>query len=195
MNSNQKKPAFDIPERLFHSVHIMNIFLLFLSGIQIHAANINIFGAMHNAITLHYFCAWLFFFLGVWHFYRFFALGKYHTSLPSPLKRSEHLLYSLKYYLFLESEEPVESGGKGYNEMQKLGYSGVFALGFFQFLTGIILYWPVTMLRIGALFGGLQWIRYIHYLVSWAFVIFVMIHLYLIFSKGTKLLLRMLAGK
>ncbi|MDH5718398.1 MAG: cytochrome b/b6 domain-containing protein [Spirochaetia bacterium] len=193
----EKKPAFDFFERLFHIGHVITMILLILTGFQIHSASFNIFGAMGNARTVHFLCSWMFVYLGIWHIYRFFANGTFRTSMPHIIKNRKSFIEAIKYYLFMR-DKPVETDKrdrKEYNELQKLTYTAIFILAGFQTILGFGLYWPDILAPVNALFGGLQWVRYLHYLVSWFFVFFMMVHLYLVFAEGMKLLRRMMLGK
>ena len=194
MKSQSQLPIFDIWEQVLHWCHTANLALLLLTGFQIHSASFNIFGAMGNAVVLHFFNSWIFLFLGVWHVYRFFAVGKFRTSLPSPVKNWNNLYHSIRYYLFLEEDlPPLGEGGKNYNELQKLSYLMLFIFSGLQLLLGFALYWPESFAWFSAMVGGLQWVRYFHYLAAWVFLFFTMLHLYLVFAHGTRLLKEMIA--
>ena len=198
MNSTEnKKPAFDFFERLFHIGHVMNMIILLLSGFQIHSGSFNIFGKMANARTLHFFFAWFFVYMGIWHIYRFFANGTFRTSFPHPIKNFGGFVKAIRYYLFLEEHppKPDEKDKKEYNELQKLTYTGIFILAGVQTILGFILYWPEFLATLGAALGGLQWVRYLHYIIAWFFVFFTMVHLYLVFVEGLKFIRRMMPGK
>ena len=196
-SQTNQKPAFDFLERVFHMGHIINMIILLLSGFQIHSASFNIFGAMGNARVFHFFFGWFFLYIGLWHTYRFYVLGTYKTSMPHPIKNRRELIQSIKYYLFIEDSEPISVTGdrKEYGELQKLTYTSVFIISGMQIVLGFFLYWPETFMGLSAVLGGLQWVRYLHYLIAWMFVFFTMVHLYMVFVEGLKRFKKMILGK
>ncbi|MBI5139035.1 cytochrome b/b6 domain-containing protein [Candidatus Nomurabacteria bacterium] len=189
-----KKSKFDFLDRLFHWTRVGLILFLTLTGFQIHSARFNVFGAMGTARTIHFFAAWLFVFFGIWHLYRFFVTGIYKTTLPNPFQRQrqKNFFQAIAYYLFLTETRPPLDGVKRFNELQKLTYFMVLAFAFVQIVLGFMLYWPVTFAWFNVLLGGLVWIRYWHYFLSWIFLFFLAIHIYLVFYEGTRLAKEML---
>ncbi|RYA22598.1 Ni/Fe-hydrogenase, b-type cytochrome subunit [Malaciobacter halophilus] len=93
----------------------------------------------------------------------------------------------IKYYLLI-GKHPH---GKGvYNPLQFMAYVGVYGAIILISLTGLILYIHVyhqgmggmlyDILRpIEAMFGGLAWVRQLHHIAMWIFIIFLPIHIYL----------------
>lgn len=192
MNHSSTKSSFDFFEKFFHWFHGVNLIVLLLTGMQIHSGAFNPFGGMANARTLHFFMAWTFVFIGIYHTYRFFARGKYVTSFPTPFKNKENFKQTIRYYLFLEDKlTSLGEGGKDYNELQKLSYLMLFILSGIQIFLGFSLFWPQTFWPLSGLLGGLQWVRYLHYLVGWLFTFFTLVHLYLVFAHGLRLFKRM----
>jgi Ni/Fe-hydrogenase b-type cytochrome subunit len=71
--------------------------------------------------------------------------------------------------------------------MQQLSYTGIYVLALLMVATGFAMYGqsnPGGVIYsltnwIGALFGGMQRVRFIHHVASWAFLIFIPIHIYL----------------
>ena len=70
---------------------------------------------------------------------------------------------------------------KKYNPLQMLAYCMAYVLVFFQILTGFALQYPSGVLRwlTYGVFGNPENLRVAHYIVSWVFVIFIMIHVYM----------------
>ncbi|AXX92068.1 Ni/Fe-hydrogenase, b-type cytochrome subunit [Malaciobacter molluscorum LMG 25693] len=93
----------------------------------------------------------------------------------------------IKYYL-LVGKHPH---GRGvYNPLQFMAYVGVYASIILISLTGLILYVHVyheglggalySILRpVEAMLGGLAWVRELHHIAMWIFIIFLPIHIYL----------------
>lgn len=99
----------------------------------------------------------------------------------------------LKYYLLLG---PFERRG-AYNPAQHVAYVVLMVLLLFQILTGLILhaanYHDGLGGVLGALLGpvtvwlgGLAGVSNLHYLIMWAMIIFIPIHLYMILWKAHK---------
>lgn len=93
----------------------------------------------------------------------------------------------IKYYLLI-GKHPH---GKGvYNPLQFMAYVGVYGAIILISLTGLILYIHVYHQGMGgmlydilrpveAMFGGLAWVRQLHHIAMWIFIIFLPIHIYL----------------
>jgi Ni/Fe-hydrogenase 1 B-type cytochrome subunit len=180
----------DLPERIAHWVHLVNMILLVLSGMQIHFPAFNIFGSMSNARFVHFVDMYLFFFLGVFHVYQFFAEGKWFTAGPAP-RNMRGFGATLKYYAFLSASKPEY--GK-YNPLQILTYFLLFAVSALMAVVGFTLYWPVQLAPIVNLFGGLMTLRQVHYLLSWVFISFSVVHIYLILTQPLKYARAMVTG-
>ncbi len=84
----------------------------------------------------------------------------------------------IQYYLFLRKKEPAHAK---YNAGQKLIYTSWVFLFFFQFFTGILLYYPfLASSRYVA--WPLQTIRFYHYLVALWFLGTIPVHIYLVLT-------------
>ena len=96
-----------------------------------------------------------------------------------------NLVRQVKYYLMIHPEKAPHY--LGHNPLQQLSYTGIYLLALLQIVTGFALYgqsnpdglfyaafgWVVPLL------GGLQLVRFVHHVVTWAFLIFIPIHVYL----------------
>jgi Ni/Fe-hydrogenase 1 B-type cytochrome subunit len=180
----------DLIERVAHWVHLANMILLVLSGMQIHFPAFNIFGTTSNARFVHFVDMYLFFFLGVFHVYQFFAEGKWLSAGPAP--RNMHGFWAtLKYYAFMSKEKPEY--GK-YNPLQIVTYFLLFAISAVMAVVGFTLYWPIQLAALVSLFGGLMTLRQVHYVLSWVFISFSIVHIYLILTQPLKYTRAMVTG-
>lgn len=96
-------------------------------------------------------------------------------------------LKQIKYYMLI-GKHPH---GKGvYNPLQFFAYLGVYISIFMISLTGLILYAHVYHEGFGAfigefvkpievMLGGLAWVRELHHIFMWIFIIFLPVHVYL----------------
>jgi Ni/Fe-hydrogenase b-type cytochrome subunit len=96
-----------------------------------------------------------------------------------------NMVRQVKYYLMIQPEKAPHY--LGHNPLQQLSYTGIYLLAVLEIATGFTLYgqsnpgglfytafgWLVP------LFGGLQVVRFVHHVVSWLFLIFIPIHVYL----------------
>lgn len=75
----------------------------------------------------------------------------------------------------------------GHNPLQQLSYTGIYAVAAIEVVTGFVLYGlynPGGVIHtlfgwVAPLAGGVQAVRFIHHVLTWVFVIFVPIHVYL----------------
>lgn len=97
-------------------------------------------------------------------------------------------IQQIGYYL-LVSKHPHTKGV--YNPLQFLAYAGIYISLVMISLTGLILYVNVyhdgmggllydVMRNFEAILGGLAWVRQLHHIFMWIFIIFLPIHVYLV---------------
>jgi Ni/Fe-hydrogenase 1 B-type cytochrome subunit len=186
----QRIRSHDIIERVGHWVHLLNMVLLVLSGIQIHFAGFNLFGSMNTARLVHFVDMYVFLFIGVFHVYQFFATGKWRTAGPT-LSNLKSTGGTVKYYLFLTDRKPLFNK---YNPLQIITYFLLFALSAVQAAFGFALYWPVRLRVLVNVFGGLMGLRQAHYILAWVFIAFTAAHLYLVLTQPLELTRSMVTG-
>ncbi|QSX32027.1 Ni/Fe-hydrogenase, b-type cytochrome subunit [Shewanella avicenniae] len=84
-----------------------------------------------------------------------------------------------------------------YGPLQFMTYLGVSLMAAFMCLTGLILYANVYHEGLGGalwssaawltqVFGGLAWVRILHHYVTWGFIIFLLIHIYMAVWMGIR---------
>ena len=96
-----------------------------------------------------------------------------------------NLFRMIKFYLMIEPEKAPRY--LGHNPLQQLSYTGMYAVAALMVITGFALYgqsnpsgWIYAATNwIGPLFGGMPIVRFVHHAASWAFLIFIPIHVYL----------------
>ena len=177
-------------ERFTHWTHLADTVVLILSGMQIHYPGFAVFGTMQTARFLHMVSGYLFIFLGVFHVYFFFALGKRKIAMPH-LEDLSEVGPVLKYYLTVGGTKPDYSK---YNAMQKLAYAGLFAVSLLQTVLGFALYWPAQLSVVFALFGDAVHVRIWHTTVMWVFLSFTAVHVYLVVSEDRRMIQAMIDG-
>ena len=96
-----------------------------------------------------------------------------------------NLLRMIKFYLLIRPERAPTY--LGHNPLQQMSYTGLYGVALVQVLTGFAMYGQSnpggfiysTTEWIIRLFGGIQPVHFVHHVLTWVFIIFVPIHLYL----------------
>ena len=91
----------------------------------------------------------------------------------------------LEAYLFIHPERAPQY--MGHNPLQQLTYTGIYALAVIQVCTGFFLYGlsdPGGLFFnafgwVGAVLGGAQVVRFVHHVLTWFWLVFIPIHVYL----------------
>ena len=110
---------------------------------------------------------------------RFFAL------FPLRPRDWVNMFKQVKFYLMIRPKEAPQY--LGHNPMQQLSYTGMYLVAATMVVTGFCMYGqsnPDGMIYrlfqwIVPLLGGIQVVRFIHHVLTWVFVIFLPIHIYL----------------
>ena len=179
--------------RLLHWSNMISITMLCLTGFYIHAPlSFRLFENMDNARTFHFGFAMVLVVGVIWRLYLGFATGDWKNIVYAPIKDTKKLPSMIKYYTFLAKDHPYY--GK-YNPGQKAMYTSVFVLAIVMIITGFILYKPVFFASWAYFFGGYLVVRMIHYIITWIFVIMVVVHVYLDVAEGIPVLMSIFTGK
>ena len=91
----------------------------------------------------------------------------------------------VRAYMFVKPEEAPHY--MGHNPVQQLAYTGIYFLALLQVLTGFFLYSladPGGLFFnafgwVGSLLGGAQIVRFVHHVLTWFWLIFLPVHIYL----------------
>lgn len=104
-----------------------------------------------------------------------------------PVRRTDwvNLWKMIKYYLLIHPERGPRY--LGHNPLQQFAYTLVYAVAAVMVLTGFALYGQsnpggfffITFGWVSHLLGGLQVVRFVHHVLTWFFLIFIPIHIYL----------------
>ncbi|MCL4385672.1 MAG: cytochrome b/b6 domain-containing protein [Actinobacteria bacterium] len=176
-----------IVTRIMHGLHLISMIMLILTGFYIYApATFRIFPDMDVARYIHF----IFMYIIGWAM----IYKTYYTIVTGEIKelifRWRDLLELpalIKYYLYgIFVGAPKKDYGK-YNPGQRLIYSMWPVLLLAQGITGIAMYFTQRWSAFNNIFGGLQNIKFIHFIICWIFAITVVAHFYL-GSTGPKVL-------
>ena len=96
-----------------------------------------------------------------------------------------NLVKQIKFYLLIHPERAPRY--IGHNPLQQLSYTAIYAVAALSVATGFALYGqsnPGGLFFqlfgwLGPAFGGMQNVRFVHHVATWAFLIFIPIHIYL----------------
>ena len=110
---------------------------------------------------------------------------RWESLFPVTKKDWRNLVRQFKWYLMMETDEVPHY--LGHNPIQQISYTGLYAVAIVQVLTGFALYGQAdpggfffTMFGwVSGVFGGIQSTRFIHHVLTWAFLIFLPVHVYL----------------
>lgn len=104
-----------------------------------------------------------------------------------PVRRRDwvNLVRMVKFYLMVRPDEAPKY--LGHNPLQQLSYTALYLVAGIMVVTGFALYGqsdPDGVIYaltnwIGPLVGGMPVVRFIHHVLTWAFLIFIPIHVYL----------------
>jgi len=141
-------------------------------------------------------------FIFVWRVYLAF-FSRFHADWKDffGFLNIKHTICQLRFYALLDKECPEYKGL--YGPMQSMAYLGLMVMLFLIVATGLILMgagyhgmgftsamaWILTPAE--RLMGGLAMVRFIHHILTWCFILFVMVHIYMAFwydavlQKGT----------
>ncbi|MDD5093182.1 MAG: cytochrome b/b6 domain-containing protein [Dehalococcoidia bacterium] len=166
--------------RILHEIMMISIFLLIVTGFYIHRPFVEGGGfLMTTARGVHYFFAAILMVTAVTRILCMF-IGKnrdWRSFLPT-WSDFKLLPGFLLYYALIAKEPKLK---KKYNPLQMISYSFVFVMVLFQIVSGFAIQYPNGWLQWfnTGLFNNVVQVRMAHYIVNWAFVLFIMIHVYL----------------
>lgn len=184
--SSQEK--FHVPQRVAHWVNLISVLLLILTGFYIYYPFAG--GMMGAARYFHYIAAFVLMLNACWRvYYAFFGKHKDYFEFKPELGK---ILPMVKYYCFMG--DPVVTKGR-YNPLQKLAYLTIPFLMMYQASTGIALAMPDRVDGFVQAVGGLANVRALHYLGTWIFICFVLIHVYMVLIERPYHILAMFFGK
>ncbi len=176
------------PQRTAHLLNLLLMLVLAGTGFYIHRPLVG--GLMGLARYAHIVAAFVLLVNLAWRIYYAF-LGQYKDAREFK-PQLQALPRQIRYYLFLSNHE-VKQGL--YNPLQRLAYLGVIILLILQGILGFALGWPQGIMGFLANGLGLAEIRALHYLFTWFFITFVIIHLYLVLTETPQAFLEMFWGE
>ena len=187
--------VWELPVRFYHWINATTIVILCITGylignpIAITSGAEASFSYWFGTVRfVHFVAAFIFFFNFVFRTYWGFVGNKYaqwYNFIPFRRSQWKEIWEVLKVDILQVECKPLES--VGHNALASFTYFLTFVAFLFQSLTGFGLYaamsesaFPQLFAWIVPVLGGDLMTRQIHHILMWFFIIFAMIHLYLV---------------
>ena len=171
--------------RVMHWINAVAIILMIMSGLQIYDASplfrsltfsptITLGGWLAGALLWHFAAMWLLMVNGLAYLITGFVSGRFARKLL-PISPRGVISDAIAALTFKLSHDDLSK----YNQVQKLLYTGIIAVGVVIVLSGLSIWKPVQLQYLTALFGGYDTARYVHFFCMSAIVVFLAIHVLL----------------
>lgn len=192
--------VWELPVRIFHWLNALAITVLIITGFLIayppailsstEATNLHTFGLIR---AIHFIAAYIFFFVMIMRIYWAFVgnrFASWRAFNPFSKKNWMNFMHVVKVDVVLQNEqkENVKNISIGHNYVAAFSYVVMFVLALLMVFTGFGLYADMSSWWLPKLFdwvpdmlGGDYLTRQIHHITMWLFILFVMIHVYLVF--------------
>jgi len=192
--------VWGLPVRIFHWLNVLCIVVLGATGFIIadppalmstaEASESYWFGTVR---MIHFTTAYVFLLNYIARIYWAFR-GNYYSNwrafFPFSKKAWGNIKHVLKIDILLQNEEVevLKNISVGHNYVASLSYVVLFLLALVQIFTGFGLYAPTSGWWLPKLFAWVPWVlgdemttRFVHHMSTWLFVIFTLVHVYLVF--------------
>ena len=179
MNVQANEVRHPLSFRILHGLIMTSIIVLIITGFYIHRPFVEGGGFLMAMVRgVHFFFAAVLVISAVIRIIAMFV-GKdrdWRSFIPtgSDIKLLPKML---GYYAYINKEPVIV---KKYNPLQMMSYCLAFILIIFQALSGLALLWPSAFGWFNYVwFQSVIDVRIAHFVVTWLFIIFMMIHVYL----------------
>ena len=171
--------------RVMHWINAVAIILMIMSGLQVYNASplfksltfshsITLGGWLGGALLWHFAAMWLLMINGLAYLVTGFATGRFKKKL-FPISIRGVISDVTAALTFKLSHDDLSK----YNQVQKILYAGIIAVGIVIVLSGLSIWKPVQLQYLTALFGGYDIARYVHFFCMVSIVAFLAIHVLL----------------
>lgn len=198
MNNEKFKRVYvwQLPVRFYHWLNFLSVLILCITGyligspLAIQSGSEASFSYWFGTIRfIHFLAAFIFFFNFIFRIYWGFVGNKYadwKNFIPTRREQFKELVDVLKVDILQLKVKPLKS--IGHNALAGLTYFLTFLVFLFQSITGFGMYsamsdsfLPKLFSWIVPLMGGDFAVRQWHHIMMWFFIIFAVIHVYLVF--------------
>ena len=171
--------------RVMHWINAVAIILMIMSGLQVYNASplfksltfshsITLGGWLGGALLWHFAAMWLLMINGLAYLVTGFATGRFKKKL-FPISPRGVISDAVAALTFKLSHDDLSK----YNQVQRVLYAGIIAVGIVIVLSGLSMWKPVQLQYLTALFGGYDTARYVHFFCMASIVAFLAIHVLL----------------
>jgi len=182
------------PIRAMHWAAAVSIVVLVVTGFYIGKP----YFITHGEASAHYLMGWMRFLhfaaAGVFvataivRVYWLFAGNQFERwKALFPVRKQDwiNMFKQVKFYLMIQPEKAPHY--LGHNPLQQFSYTGMYTAALAQVVTGFAMYgqsrpgglWYTLFGWVVPLLGGIQVVHFVHHVLTWAFLIFIPIHIYL----------------
>ncbi len=189
--------VWELPVRIFHWVNAFCIFFLIVSGILIayppglaYTEGAKQFGYWFGYLRFGHMTLGVIlivnFLVRIYWLFAGNKFARWNNYVPLTKKQWRGIFDTLKVDIFLLTPKPIYD--IGHNSLAAFTYGGLFVMLVVQAITGLCL-WSPTAEVVGAesfqslafSLGGLMVVKQIHYYLMWCFILFMIVHIYLVF--------------
>lgn len=190
---------WQLPVRIFHWATAISVFALILTGFVIayppainSSADASSSYWMGYVRLIHFIAAFLAVAVAIFRLYWAFAGNKFadwRNFVPYSKKGWRNIWYVLKHdiFLFPDREPKLSNDSIGHNHLAATSYLVMGLVFMLQAATGFALYsetaswWlPKMFAWVLPVMGGDIYVRYIHHILTYVFMAFIVIHVYLV---------------
>lgn len=189
--------VWELPVRIFHWVNAFCITFLIITGFIIayppailSGTGAQQFGYWFGYLRFTHLTLGLILIINfLVRFYWFFAgnkFAKWNNYVPLTKRQWKGIFETVKVDVFLLTPKPIYD--IGHNSLAATTYLGVFLLIIVQAVTGLAMWSAASEAPGAGLFqdflfkaGGFFFLRHLHYMVMWLFILFIIAHVYLVF--------------
>ena len=183
--TGRRKLLHPLPVRIMHWVNALAMIIMIGSGWKIYNDEV-LFGWLHfpqwmvigvhaqHALQWHFFAMWILMLNGLCYLVYGFWTGRFRRKLL-PIRPREVLANIRDALHFRLSHDDI----RYYNAVQKLLYAGIILVIILQVISGLVIWKPVQLSELAALFYDFQTARLVHFLGMAAIVGFLIIHVVL----------------
>lgn len=193
--------------RANHWLMALSIFILIPTGFYIYSPITVLTGETGDKFLMgymryvHILFGTILTFVFIWRIYMMF-FSRFHADFKDffAWTNFRNFWTQIKFYGLISEEKPQHT--HLYGPLQSLAYGGLIIMWLLIVITGLVLMGANhdggiigaingPLLWIGNLLGGLGIVRYIHHILTWLFIIFIVVHLYMafwydvVFKEGT----------
>ncbi len=180
---SEKIKVYSLPDRIWHWVHGISIFLLVITSLVVHMPDKFHFMSYRAAVKAHTVFGFIVIFDYFFWLLHMFLYGyiRHYTVNSEDIEGIKAQIRYYTYGIFKGEKNPfTPTEEKRLNPLQRISYLGLmFILLPIQIITGFLLWSPIKNSGIIDSLGGLRTIAAIHSFFAYVFIAFLIGHLYL----------------